>query len=116
MLKYADPIDAAFHALADPGRRAIVDRLSRGPASVSELAALLTITLAGVMQHLRVLEAGGLVSTTKRGRVRSCSLEPAALDAAEGWIRERRAEWSRRLDRLGEYLNEEPNTPTRSTR
>lgn len=95
-----------YAALADGTRRRMVDRLSRGPASVSELAAPLAMSLPAVLQHLQVLEASGLVRSEKAGRVRTCRLEPAALQAAEQWIADRRATWARRLDRLGDYLND----------
>ena len=97
-------LDAVFHALADPGRRAMVDRLMKGPASVSELAAPLAMSLPAVLQHLAVLEGSGLVRSEKQGRVRTCALEPRTLRTAEEWIADRRATWERRLDRLGEYL------------
>lgn len=100
------PLDLAFQALADPRRRAMVDRLARGPASVSELAAPLAISLPGVMQHLAVLEEAGLVVSEKVGRVRTCRIEPAALTRAETWIAERRAQWERKLDRLGQFLDQ----------
>src|ERR1700759_4743951 len=93
-----------FAALADASRRSMVERLSRGPASVTELAAPLAMSLPAVMQHLRVLETSGLVRTAKVGRVRTCRIEPQAMQAAERWIADRRAGWERRLDRLGEYL------------
>ena len=95
-----------YAALADGTRRRMVDRLSRGPASVKELAAPLTMSLPAVLQHLQVLEASGLVRSEKVGRVRTCRLEPAALQAAEQWIADRRSTWVRRLDRLGDYLND----------
>ena len=95
-----------FQALADPTRRIMVERLSRGPASVSELARPLPISLPAVVQHLQVLESAGLVSTRKVGRVRTCRLEPGALQEVERWIEARRIEWERRLDRLGGYLAE----------
>jgi DNA-binding transcriptional ArsR family regulator len=98
-------LDRMFQALADPTRRQMVDRLSRGPASVSELARPLAMSLPAVLQHLQLLEASGLVRSAKAGRVRTCSIEPAALRAAERWIAERRALWERRLDRLGAYLD-----------
>lgn len=104
MLQHSDPLDRAFHALADPGRRWMVDRLTRGPASVSELAQPLDMSMSAVVQHLKVLEASGLVRSTKTGRVRTCQVQPDALRAAEGWLAARRAEWERRLDRLDEYL------------
>lgn len=99
-------LDLAFQALADPSRRAMVDRLAQGPASVSELAKPLAMSLPAVMQHLAVLEASGLVKSRKVGRVRTCSIEPHALSRAEHWIAERRALWERRLDRLGQFLDE----------
>jgi DNA-binding transcriptional ArsR family regulator len=104
MLNQAQALDNVFHALADPGRRAMVARLVRGPASVSELAAPLDMSLPAVMQHLGVLEQSGLVKSAKVGRVRTCQIETAVLRTAEQWIGERRTEWERRLDRLGEYL------------
>ncbi len=102
-------LDLAFQALADPRRRAMVDRLAQGPASVSELAAPLAISLPGVMQHLAVLEEAGLVVSEKLGRVRTCRIEPTALSRAEAWIAERRAHWERKLDRLGQFLDETEN-------
>jgi DNA-binding transcriptional ArsR family regulator len=99
-------IDRIFHALGDPTRRAIVEKLSAGPISVSRLAKPLDITLAAVVQHLQVLEKSGLIHTEKVGRVRTCRIEPAGLSAAERWIGERRSLWERRLDRLGNLLAE----------
>jgi DNA-binding transcriptional ArsR family regulator len=104
MLKYEAPLDRAFQALADPTRRAMVERLVEGPATVSELKRPLVMSLPAVMQHLAVLETSGLVVSQKSGRVRTCRINPAALAEAERWIAERRLEWERRLDRLGEYL------------
>lgn len=108
------PLDLAFQALSDPTRRIMIERLSRGPASVSELAQPLDMTLSAVVQHLAVLEASGLVRSRKVGRVRTCRIEPAMLTAAERWIGERRASWERRFDRLGALLaeSEEPASPT----
>ena len=100
-------LDVLFHALADPTRRALVERLTRGPASVSALAQPLAMSLPAVLQHLQVLEISGLVCTEKVGRVRTCRLEPRALRTAEQWITERRTLWEHRLDRLGEYLRQE---------
>ena len=97
-------LDRLFHALADPARRAIVERLSRGPAPVSELARPLPMSLPSAMQHLGVLETAGLVRSEKVGRVRTCAIEPQALSQAEQWISARRTEWEHRLNRLGEYL------------
>jgi DNA-binding transcriptional ArsR family regulator len=108
MLNQRDPLDLVFQALADPSRRAMVQRLCRGPASVSELARPLAMSLPAVVQHLQVLQDSGLVRSEKVGRVRTCQLEPAALRTAEKWIVERRTTWERRLDRLGEYLAGKP--------
>ena len=99
-------IDRVFHALGDPSRRAIVEKLSKGPLSVSRLAEPLDITLAAVVQHLQVLEESGLVQTEKVGRVRTCRIETAGLSAAEKWIGDRRSMWERRFDRLGDLLAE----------
>lgn len=104
MLNQRSPLDLAFHALSDPARRAMVDRLCHGPASVSELAQPFAMSLPAVVQHLQVLEAAGLVRSQKIGRVRTCQVDPAALRAVERWISGRRTEWERRLDRLGDYL------------
>jgi DNA-binding transcriptional ArsR family regulator len=99
-------IDRVFHALGDPTRRAIVERLSEGAISASILATPLGITVAAVVQHLQILEKSGLVRTTKVGRVRTCRIEPAGLSVAERWIGERRSMWERRFDRLGDLLAE----------
>ena len=99
-------IDHVFHALGDPTRRAILDKLSAGPLSVSRLAAPLAITLTAVVQHLQVLEESGLVHTEKAGRVRTCRIETAGFSAVEQWIGYHRSMWERRLDRLGELLAE----------
>ena len=106
MLNESAALDVAFQALSDPTRRGLVARLSRGPASVSELARPLPISLPAVLQHLRMLEASGLVRSEKKGRVRTCRIEPRALAKAEGWIAEHRALWEARLDRLETYLEE----------
>src|ERR671932_510065 len=105
-----------FHALADPNRLAIVERLSRGPASVSELARPLPMSLPAVGQHLQVLETSGLVHSEKIGRVRTCRIEPAALRPVEQWISARRSSWERRFDRLGDYLAETENAPSKGGR
>jgi DNA-binding transcriptional ArsR family regulator len=97
-------LDQVFHALADPTRRGMVERLVRGPATVSELSRPLTISLPAVLQHLQVLEASGLVRSEKAGRVRTCRIEPDALRAAEAWVTGQRTAWETRLDRLGDYL------------
>jgi DNA-binding transcriptional ArsR family regulator len=103
-----DPdIDRLFHALGDPSRRAILDQLSRAPASVSGLAACLGLTLTAISQHLQVLEAAGLASTEKVGRVRTCRIEESGFARLERWIAQHRSIWSHRLDRLGDLLEEE---------
>ncbi len=99
-----DAIGRAFHALADPTRRAIVERLVDGPAPVKALAEPLAMSLPAVMQHLKVLEDAGLIVTEKVGRVRSCRIEPAALRDAERWLNHQRTQWERQLDRLEDYL------------
>jgi DNA-binding transcriptional ArsR family regulator len=101
-------LDRVFHALADPNRRTMVDRLSQGPATVSELARLLDRSMPATVQHLQVLESCGIVQTEKVGRVRTCHIESSVLRTAEHWISERRTEWERRFDRLGVYLAEHP--------
>jgi DNA-binding transcriptional ArsR family regulator len=104
MLDQTIDLDRVFQALADPGRRGMVERLSRGPASVSELARPLAMTLAAVLQHVQVLEASGLIRSQKTGRTRTCSINSEVLRTAETWITERRTLDERRLDRLGDYL------------
>jgi len=111
VLNQRDRLDLLFHALADPARRAMVERLSRGPASVSELARPLPMSLPAVVQHLRLLEASGLVRSEKAGRVRTCRIEPAALRTAERWIADRKTSWESRLDRLGDFLAAQPEDP-----
>jgi DNA-binding transcriptional ArsR family regulator len=106
MQKKKPDVDRVFHALGDSSRRAIVEKLSKGPLSVSRLAGPLNITLAAVVQHLQVLEESGLVQTEKVGRVRTCRIEPAGLSVAEQWIGDRRSTWERRFDRLGDLLAE----------
>src|SRR3954453_7841020 len=106
MLKQRPELDVVFHALADPSRRSIVERLSLGSATVTDLAAPLPMSLPAVLQHLQVLEESGLVSSVKVGRVRTYTIEPAALRPAERWIVKRREGWESRLDRLGAYLAE----------
>jgi DNA-binding transcriptional ArsR family regulator len=98
--------DRVFHALGDPTRRALVERLSDGPLSVSRLAEPFDMTLTAVVQHLQVLEESGLVRTEKIGRVRTCRIETAGLAVMEKWIADRRSRWERRLDRLGDLLAE----------
>jgi DNA-binding transcriptional ArsR family regulator len=105
MLNHSAALDGVFQALADPTRRIMVTRLTRGPASVSELAKPLDMSLSAVVQHLAVLEASGLVRSEKVGRVRTCRVEPTALRSAEAWLVDQRATWERRLDRLAAFLD-----------
>src|SRR3954470_16659236 len=93
------PVDRVFHALADPNRRVIVERLSRGPATVSELAQPLPMSLSAVVQHPQVLQGSGLVRSEKVGGGRPCQIEPVALRPVERWIGARRSSWERRFDR-----------------
>ena len=111
MLNDVAELDRVFHALADNGRRLMLERLSQGPASVSELGRPLSMSLAAVVQHVQVLEASGLVQTQKVGRTRTCSLNPATLRSAERWISERRTFVERSLDRLGAYLADTKEIP-----
>lgn len=107
MLSQRVHVDRVFHALGDPTRRAIIEKLSEGPMSVSKLARPLDVTLAAVVQHLQILEKSGLVHTEKLGRVRTCRMEPRGLSVVEHWIDERRSLWETRLDRLAEFLAKE---------
>ena len=112
-------LDLVFQALSDPSRRMMVERLSRGPATVSDLAQPLDMSLPAVMQHLQVLETSGLVRSEKAGRVRTCRIEPNVLATAEGWFAKRRASWERRFDRLEAFLADEDAddaTAARSTK
>jgi len=115
MLDNPAALDRVFQALADSSRRAIVERLTRGEASVSELAQPLEMSLAAVVQHVQALEACGLIRTRKTGRVRTCEIEPHVLAQAEAWLSQRRTLWERNLDRLGEVLaaqeERDPETP-----
>jgi DNA-binding transcriptional ArsR family regulator len=106
VLNQSGSLDLAFQALADPTRRAMLERLARGPTSVSDLARPFAMSMPAVMQHLAVLEASGLVRSRKIGRVRTCQIEPRALGQVEAWISAQRTEWEQRLDRLGNYLDE----------
>ena len=106
VIKRRVDIDRVFHALGDPTRRAMLDRLSHGPVSVSQLAGPLGITLTAVGQHLEILEECGLAVTEKVGRVRTCRIASAGLDALEKWVREHRTDWERRMDRLGKLLKD----------
>jgi len=110
MLDQTIDLDRTFQALADKSRRTMVERLTLGPASVSELAEPLPMSLAAVVQHVQVLEACGVVKTEKVGRTRMCRIERAAMTAAEQWIGDRRRGWEARLDRLGDVLNEVATT------
>ena len=106
----AASIHRVFHALGDPTRRAIIERLSEAPISVSQLAQPLAITLAAVVQHLQILEESGLVRTEKTGRVRTCCIEPQGFSLMEQWIQDRKTTWERRFDRLDDFLSEPDET------
>lgn len=97
-------IDGLFHALGDPTRRTILDKLCQGPLSVSQLAAPLSVTVTAVMQHLQILEESGFVHTEKLGRVRTCRVDTAGFMALQQWINDHRTLWEQRLDRLGDFL------------
>ncbi len=112
MPKQLEDVDRVLYALADPTRRRIVERLGSGPASVTELAAPLPMSLPAVVQHLQVLEHCGVIGTQKIGRVRTCHLELERLDTVQDWIAARRRGWERRLDRLGEALAASTKDPT----
>lgn len=103
MLNY---LDRAYQALGDGTRRAMLERLTQGPATVSELARPLPMSLPAVLGHLKVLEEAGLVRSEKQGRVRTCRVDPRMLSQAELWLGERRQMWERSLDRLGAFLGE----------
>src|ERR1700722_728426 len=109
MLDQETQLDRMFHALADTSRRSMLKQLGTGPRSVSELARPLSMTLAGVVQHVQILETSGLISSSKVGRTRTCHLNPVALSAVEKWIAERQSNVERQLDRLGELLNSSIN-------
>jgi DNA-binding transcriptional ArsR family regulator len=104
MLKQSPPVDDVFRALGDPSRRSMVEHLVRCPATVSELAKPLEVTLSAVVQHLAVLESSGLVASEKVGRTRTCRIEPLGLQLAADWFAGQRALWVRHLDRLGDVL------------
>src|SRR5579862_8310167 len=106
MLNQTIDLDRTFQALADKSRRSMVERLTLGPASVSDLAQPLAMSLAAVLQHVQVLEACGVVRTKKVGRTRMCNIAPVAMTAAEQWITDRRRGWETRLDRLGDLLHD----------
>lgn len=116
MSAIASTLDQAFHALANPTRRAVIARLGHGPATVSELAEPFDMALPSFVQHLRVLESSGLVSSTKRGRVRTVRIRPANLRRAATWLVEQRGIWQQRLDRLDDYLKTQEDPDGRSPR
>lgn len=116
MLNNRVTLDRVFHALADPTRRAMVERLSRGPASVSELARPMAMSLAAVVQHLQVLEESRLVRTEKQGRVRTCSIDADVLARAEAWLTGRRTFWASQFDRLDAMLAEDTKPKRRERR
>lgn len=104
MEHYSDPLDDVFQALADPTRRAVVSRLGRGPASISDLASPFDMALPSFMKHIRALEGSGLIRTRKEGRVRTCALEPRSFGLIESWLSEQRAIWEGRTDRLEQFV------------
>ncbi|NIX76481.1 ArsR/SmtB family transcription factor [Microvirga terricola] len=106
MPNYLKPIDTLLHALSEPARRAIVERLATGPASVSSLATVTPMSLPAVMQHLAILETARLIETQKIGRVRTVTLKPGALKDLESWAAAQRTQWERKLDHLAAYLDE----------
>ena len=108
MLKYSQSLDRAFHALSDATRRAMLDRLAGGPASVSELARPFDTTFASIVQHIQVLEASGLIATEKIGRIRTCRISKDAIARVEQWLSERRHMWESHFDRLGAILEGNP--------
>ena len=112
MIEHSNELDRAFHALADATRRGILDRLSRGPASVSELAEPFASSLAAIQQHVQVLEASGLIITEKRGRTRECRISSNAILCVERWLSERRQLWEHRLDQLGILVEGEAHQAT----
>jgi DNA-binding transcriptional ArsR family regulator len=107
MLNQSPTLDRVFHALSDPTRRELVERLSLGPASVSELAAPLPISLAAVVQHVQILELSGVVATSKIGRVRTCRIADGGLDPVTAWVEQRKSIWESRFDRLGDHLDQQ---------
>jgi DNA-binding transcriptional ArsR family regulator len=111
-LQSPQDVELVFHALSDANRRRMIDQLTMGPASVTELARPLGISLPAVTQHLQVLEASGLVQSQKVGRVRTCSVRPQRLSEAEGWISVRRMAWEQSLDRLGNYFERTTDIPS----
>jgi DNA-binding transcriptional ArsR family regulator len=111
MLNLQDPLTSIFHALADPTRRAIVERLSAGPATIGQLAEPMAMSLAAVMQHVQLLERARLITTQKQGRVRMCQIEAATLERLEDWLNRRRRQWEGLFDRLAQVLDEEATPP-----
>lgn len=105
MVRPAARLDPVFHALADPTRRAVVERLAQGPATVSDLARPFAMALPSFVQHLRVLEDGGLIRSTKVGRVRTCRLARNAMEGAGHWLDRQRAIWNQRLNQLDDHLH-----------
>lgn len=112
MEHYSQPLDGIFQALADPTRRAVLGRLGRGPASISELAQPFDMALPSFMKHIRALEQSGWIRTRKQGRVRTCVLEKASFDAAQGWLSGQRALWEGRTDRLEQFVTNAQNKGT----
>jgi DNA-binding transcriptional ArsR family regulator len=112
VINQAAQVDGILHALADPTRRVIIERLGQGATSVSDLAGPLPMSMPAVMQHLKVLEDARLVRSEKVGRVRTCHLEVTTLTTVQDWIAERKRTWESRLDRLGALLAADPDPPS----
>ena len=104
MAQYSERLDGIFQALADPTRRAVLQRLSRGPASITDLAAPFDMALPSFMKHIRLLEDSGWIQTSKQGRVRTCGIDSKSFAAAEGWLSAQRALWESRTDRLEQFV------------
>jgi DNA-binding transcriptional ArsR family regulator len=107
MAKYSATLTRTFDALSDDNRRRIVERLTAGPASITELAQPLGLSLPGLLKHVRILEEADVVRTTKEGRTRYCHLDPGQMDGAVRWIDEQRKRWERRIDRLETHIEQE---------
>jgi DNA-binding transcriptional ArsR family regulator len=115
MTDHKPDVNRILQALGDPTRRAMVEKLSAGPVSVSQLAEPFNMTLAGVVQHLQILEESGIVRTEKIGRVRTCRVDPRGLDAMQRWIEAQRSQWEKRFSHLGDLLSEVEDHPQHET-
>ena len=113
MAQYHSQLDDLFQALSDPTRRAVLARLARGPASVSELAQPFDMALPSFMKHVRVLEESGWIRTQKEGRVRTCAIDPRQFTAVQEWLNEQRAIWEARTDRLEQFVLDQEKHPNK---